>query len=201
MTQPPNSPFGQPNQEPRPPEYWLAQHQAPSPESDQPYQPHPEPETEWRFAGVPPVGFAQADSPLPSNYMPNIVAALLACFGIIVGSLGPWVTFLNFSKSGVDGDGALTLVLGAAAAIALFTILSRGGKAKFGDRWVAPAVGAITVVIGIIDAMNVSDAEATILRTTVSPSIGWGLWVVLLCGAALCVTSSTVAQIVGKRSR
>ncbi|GCB55974.1 hypothetical protein rerp_23820 [Rhodococcus erythropolis] len=133
--------------------------------------------------------------------MPNIVAALLACFGIIVGSLGPWVTFLNFSKSGVDGDGVLTLVLGAAAAIALFTILSRGGKAKFGDRWVAPAAGAVTVVIGIIDAMNVSDAEATILRTTVSPSIGWGLWVLLLSGAALCVTSSTVAQIVGKRSR
>jgi hypothetical protein len=133
--------------------------------------------------------------------MPNIVAALLACFGIIVGSLGPWVTFLNFSKSGVDGDGVLTLVLGAVAAIALFTILSRGGKAKFGDRWVAPAVGAIAVVIGIIDAMNVSDAEATVFRTTVSPSIGWGLWVVLLSGAALCVTSSTVTQIVGKRSR
>ncbi len=111
------------------------------------------------------------------------------------------MTFLNFSKSGVDGDGVLTLVLGAVAAIALFTILSRGGKANFGDRWVAPAVGAIAVVIGIIDAMNVSDAEATVFRTTVSPSIGWGLWVVLLSGAALCVTSSTVTQIVGKRSR
>ncbi len=39
------------------------------------------------------------------------------------------------------------------------------------------------------------------MQTTISPSVGWGLWVVLLSDAALCVTSFTVAQIVGKRSR
>ena len=201
MTYPPNSPFGQPGKEPRPPEYWLSQHQAPPVEQSQPYAPPSDPEAEKRFVGVPPLGHTQAPPPLPTNYMPNIIAALLACLGIIIGSLGPWATLFTFSKAGVDGDGVLTLILAVVAAIALFTILSRGGTAKFGDRWVAPAVGAITVAIGIVDAMNLSNLETTLMRTPVSPSVGWGLWVVLLSGAALCVTSLTVAQIVGKRSR
>lgn len=142
-----------------------------------------------------------APPPLPANYIPNIIAALIACLGIIVGSLGPWATLFNFSKAGVDGDGVLTLILAVVATVALFTILSRGGRTKFGDRWIAPIVAAITVAIGIVDAMNLTSLETTVMRTTVSPSVGWGLWVVLLSGAALCVTSFTVAQIVGKQSR
>lgn len=190
MTNQPNRP---PNREPASAEAWRARNQQPPPQIQ---QPTPAP----YFAGVSPVGQAPVLPALPANYMPNMIAGLLACVGIVVGSLGPWASFLNFSKAGIDGDGMLTMILGVIAAVALFSILSRGGKAKFGDRWVAPALGAITLVIAIVDAANLSNQETTFLRSTIGPSIGWGLWVVLLCGAALCVTSFTVARAVTKRS-
>ena len=188
-----NQPYRPPNREPASAEAWRARNQQPPPQIQ---QPTPAP----YFAGVPPVGQPAVLPALPTNYMPNMIAGLLACVGIVVGSLGPWATFLNFSKAGIDGDGMLTMILGVIAAIALFSILSRGGKAKFGDRWVAPALGAITLVIAIVDAANLSNQETTVLRSTIGPSIGWGLWVVLLCGAALCVTSFTVARAMAKRS-
>ncbi|MFC9359511.1 hypothetical protein ACFTZB_23455 [Rhodococcus sp. NPDC057014] len=136
--------------------------------------------------------------------MPNVVAGMIACLGIVIGSLGPWAalpTLTSVGPAGTEGDGLLTLVLAAAGAAALFAILSRGGYTKYGDRWVAPIVGGIVVVIGTADASKISGGEVEVMKTMVTTSIGWGLWVVLLSGAALSVTSFTVSRIVGNRSR
>ncbi|ABG99263.1 hypothetical protein RHA1_ro08218 (plasmid) [Rhodococcus jostii RHA1] len=60
------------------------------------------------FVGVPP---PRPPSPLPVNYTPNIVAGLVACLAIVVGSLGPWATSLSVGVAGTEGDGKITLVL------------------------------------------------------------------------------------------
>ncbi len=41
-------------------------------------------------------------------YMPNLILALMASAGIIVGSIGPWATPFAMSRSGMNGDGILT---------------------------------------------------------------------------------------------
>ncbi|MGW5151314.1 hypothetical protein [Rhodococcus koreensis] len=148
------------------------------------------------FVGVPPL---RPPSPLPVNYTPNIVAGLVACLAIVVGSLGPWATTLSFGVAGTEGDGKVTLVLAAVGAVALFAIYARGGFTKFGDRWIAPAAGVGVLVTGIIDAMEVNGNEVEFMNTMVSTGIGWGLWVVLLSAAALSASSLMVARIVGNR--
>jgi hypothetical protein len=74
------------------------------------------------FVGVPP---PRPPAPLPVNYTPNLVAGLVACLAIVVGSLGSWATALNFEVAGTEGDGVITLVLAAVAAAALFAIYAR----------------------------------------------------------------------------
>ena len=56
------------------------------------------------------------------------------------------------------------------------------------------------MVIGIADASKISGGEVEVMNAMVATSVGWGLWVVLLSGAALSVTSFTVSRIVGNRS-
>jgi hypothetical protein len=148
------------------------------------------------FVGVPP---PRPPSPLPVHYAPNIVAGLVACLAIVVGSLGPWATSLSVGVAGTEGDGTVTLVLAAVGAAALFAIYARGGFTKFGDRWIAPAAGVVILVIGIVDAMDVNGNEVEFMNTMVSTGIGWGLWVVLLAAAALSASSWMVARIVGNR--
>ena len=66
-------------------------------------------------------------STAPSTlYQPNLIAAMIASVGVVIGSLGPWLTFLAFDRTNTDGDGMLTLGLGVASAVALFTILNLG---------------------------------------------------------------------------
>lgn len=195
MTVPPNQ-NGQPEYEPGSPEQWRYQ-QTP-PQQPQPNVPQAGYQTPGRIVEPPP---NQPPTELPHHYKPNFIAGMLACLGIAIGSLGPWLTVFNLSKAGVDngGDGTLTLGLAALGAIALFTINSRGGKAKIGDRWVGPIVGAATVAVGITAMSNINDNRVEFMNSTIGPTIGWGLWAVVLSGAALCITSFTIAQIIGKR--
>ncbi|EID81749.1 MULTISPECIES: hypothetical protein [Rhodococcus] len=148
------------------------------------------------FVGVPP---PRPPSPLPANYTPNVVAGLVACLAIVVGSLGPWATSLSYGVAGTEGDGVITLVLAAVAAAALFAIYARGGFTKFGDRWIAPVAGVVILVIGVVDAVDVNGNEVEFMNTMVSTGVGWGLWVVLLSAAALSASSWVVARIVGNR--
>ncbi|USI92898.1 DUF2510 domain-containing protein [Rhodococcus pyridinivorans] len=128
------------------------------------------------------------------NYSPNLIAALVASVGIVIGSIGPWATFMAFSKNGLDGDGALTLVLGILSAIALFSILARGGISRFGDRWIGVFTGVICVVVSIVDIMNLTSVTTEVFDRTIGAQVGWGLWLTGLSSAVLCVTGLTVAK-------
>lgn len=175
---------------------WLANSKPLESHEPKPFVPLVDVTAPGSFVGVPPL---RPPAPLPVNYRPNIVAGLVACLAIVVGSLGPWATSLSFGVAGTEGDGVITLVLAAGAAAALFAIHARGGITKFGDRWLAPVAGVGVLGIGIVDAMEVNGNEVEFMNTMVSTGIGWGLWVVLLSAAALSVSSWVVARIVGNR--
>jgi hypothetical protein len=63
-------------------------------------------------------------------YLPNLIAAIIASAGVVVGSIAPWATFLAFSRNAVGGDGTITLILGLVAGAALFAVLTRSGSGE-----------------------------------------------------------------------
>ncbi|MDI9978810.1 hypothetical protein [Rhodococcus sp. IEGM 1307] len=179
-----------------PVERWLANSKPIEAYEPKPFVPLVDVTVPGSFVGVRPL---RPPAPLPVNYKPNVLAGFVACLAIVVGSLGPWATSLSFGVAGTEGDGVISLVLAAVAAAALFAIHARGGLTKFGDRWLAPVAGVLVLGIGVIDAIEVNGNEVEFMNTMVSTGIGWGLWVVILAGAALSASSWVVARIVGNR--
>lgn len=135
-----------------------------------------------------------AASTSTTNYLPNLIAALVASVGIVIGSIGPWATFMALSRNGLSGDGVFTLILGIASTIAMFTILSRGGISRIGDRWIGVGAGVICLVISLVDIMNISAQTTELFDRTIGAQVGWGLWLTGLCSAVLCLTGLTVAK-------
>jgi hypothetical protein len=105
---------------------------------------------------------------------PRLLWAFGSIAAIVAGSLGPWITLGAISVSGTgDGrDGAITLVLGIAAAI--LVVVERG-------RVAIGVLAGISLAIAVIDGTQVlRSREDTIVG---SIEIGWGL-IVLALGAA-----------------
>ena len=132
-------------------------------------------------------------------YLPNLVAAMVASVGVVVGSVGPWATVAAFlTANGAWLHGTLTLALGVVSGITSFTLLNRA-RAGVSPRsllvlaWVAPIAGLICLVIAVIDIHQVATAGELV-------QIGWGLWMVAICSAVLCTTAAIVAMQVGKLS-
>lgn len=176
-----------------PPAGWPTQPpQAPGYYGNQPPQMPPPPGYPPQYVAGPP--------PKPA-YWPKLIVSLVASIGICIGSLGPWMTFLAISRAGVDGDGVITLILGAISSVGLFTLISRNGRPKYGDRWAGPVVGALCLIVSIPSAVEVADRTTEIMGETVGPSIGWGLWLVIVAAGVLCLASFDVAQQIGKERK
>ena len=140
-----------------------------------------------------------AEPQLPPLYLPTLIAAMVASVGIVIGSLGPWLTFLVFDRTATDGDGAITLVLGIIATAALFVVLNLGWSRTntgrmVGLSWVAITVSVVTFLIGVADAVQVTSRKVDLFGRTVGPQIGWGLWLVLIMSLVLIVTAGVVAN-------
>ena len=150
---------------------------------------------------APPVDQPSAPVPLSAlpYYLPNLVVAMVAGVGVVVGSVGPWATVAELlTRNGAWLHGTITLVLGAVSGITSFVVLNRA-RAGVSPRsllvlaWVAPIAGLICLVIAVIDIHRVATAGSQV-------QIGWGLWMVAICSAALCITAAVVAMQVGKLS-
>ena len=148
-----------------------------------------------------PVDYPSTPPPLGASpyYLPNLVAAMVASVGVVVGSVGPWATLAAFlTANGGWLHGTITLVLGAVSGVTSFTLLNRGcagvdPRPLLVLAWVAPIAGLICLVIAVIDIHRVTTAGELV-------QIGWGLWMVAICSAALCITAAVVAMQVGKLS-
>lgn len=132
--------------------------------------------------------------PASKGYSPNVVVALIASAGVIVGSIAPWATFLAFSKNGIEGDGGITLIAGALAALTLFKVLTSRRRVNFVVRWMSPIAGALCMVIALVGLSDVASMRSEFLGRVIGAQVGWGLWLVLLSSIVLCFTATTVAR-------
>ena len=135
-------------------------------------------------------------------FMPNIVAAMLASIGVIIGGFGPWVTVLGFSRSAVGGDGTAASVLGGIALIALFTVFNLARTEVMSGLLVflaliAALLGGLACAVAVLDINTlVADGSVEIFQRTIGPEIGWGLWAVTISSVVLTVTSLAVVMVV-----
>lgn len=141
--------------------------------------------TQWTEHRAP--GFPQQPAVPPQTKEDSLtkVERIWACgaFGAtLIGSLGPWATLGVFSKAGTDGDGVITLIAGIIGII-LALVLTRGARVAVG------VLGLIILAIGIIDIADVSSSGEELFGEEISPSVGWGLWVVTPGGAAATLCS------------
>jgi hypothetical protein len=137
-------------------------------------------------------------------YLPYLIASLVASAGIVIGSLGPWMTFLVFDRSNIDGDGKYTMVAGIIATVAMFVVAtlgrSRPAKTEAMARLcrVPIVAGVLSFVVGAIDAHEVLSRHVEVFGATLGPQIGWGLWLVLVMSVVLVVTASVLVRQIHK---
>ena len=135
-------------------------------------------------------------------FMPNLVAAIAASIGVLVGTFGPWVTLVAIPVNGVDinlasGWGG-TLTLGGSSALVLFTqlVAARSGRTS---SWLVPLMCAVPVcgllsfIVTLIYITRVRSATSEFLGVALGLQAGWGLWIACTASAALCVTAWVVA--------
>ena len=149
----------------------------------------------WAGAG----GVAGAVVGPPARVSPpaNPLVKVLALGGAALAAIGSFLTWatldLSFgevSKSGMDGDGVLTLpgavVFGGLAASSLFSTWSKGRMIG------ALVVAALVTLIAVVDVIDISSRYSDLSDQGLDAgvSVGVGLWAVLaggLIGVAGCV--------------
>lgn len=121
----------------------------------------------------------------------STLVVVVGAVGVIVGSIGPWVTTVLGSVAGMHGDGQITLILGVVVLFAL-------GIGRF-----SPTAGAIAAVIAIIAALAVAgydtvhiDHEAsrlTLFGHQVAGA-GWGVYLAVIAAGVAGVGLSLRAS-------
>lgn len=94
----------------------------------------------------------------------------------MIGSLGPWVTNAFVSVAGTDGDGVITLILGATAAVLLYSTAYTSGTVSQALRVLTVLAFLASVFVGGNMMNNVWTSEPDVIPI----SVGWGLWIVVL---------------------
>jgi hypothetical protein len=141
------------------------------------------------------------DSPF---YLPNIIAAIIASVGIVVGAVGTWASLNAFTVGGLEFKpwGTVVLALGAAAAVALFVQLNLG-RTSFDLRWSIPLCWGVLVAavaclaIALVQIVKIRSFGAD-YEDEVLTQVGWGLRLGAICAGVLCVTAPIVASQIAK---
>jgi hypothetical protein len=144
----------------------------------------------------------QSQSPQPATQPPAVAGNPLPKYlwlggavAVIIGALLPWASvdtpFGSVSKNGTDGDGVITIVFGAAAAVLL---IIRWNKARARGLTIGALV--LSVLVGVIAVIDMVDVKSRFSDSpiTVDASIGIGLWLTLL--GALVAVAGTVLSLV-----
>jgi hypothetical protein len=139
-------------------------------------------------------------------YLPNLIAALIESVGIVVGSIGPWMVFLAFTRNAMDGDGTITLILGIIAGAALFAVFNLG-RTRVNAGWMigltslACLAGLVSLITAVADIYEVTSRKAELFGNTIGAQVGWGLWMVAIASFVLIATTIVVATQVPKIRR
>ena len=106
----------------------------------------------------------------------------------------PWVTattiFGDISKSGTDGDGVITAVIGAVAAVVLYLASTKAQRSGFTAGAVLSVLGGL---VAVLNFFTVSDSVSEASSEYVIGRVGVGLY---LCvgGAIAAVVGALVAR-------
>ena len=108
---------------------------------------------------------------------PTTWLMMAGAVAVIIGSFLDWATAFGglAAKSGMDGDGVITLVTGIVMLLVAFLMTRGGGKAK---NIVFGLAAAISLLVAIIDLIDVGSTDEV--------SIGIGLWIVAI-GAVVAI--------------
>ena len=121
---------------------------------------------------------------------------------IVIGSILPWATaqtvFGSISKNGTEGDGKITLATGIIILLCGIAILV---SEKY-SGWVGLAViaSSASMVVAIIDLVDVSRKLSGISNQYVTASAGIGLYIVLV-GGMIGIVSALVSAVRVKPAR
>jgi len=97
----------------------------------------------------------------------------------VVGAFGPWATAGLFSKSGMDGDGVITLVV---AAVLLLVTLANARTPRRGVAIGAIVSGVIIAGVGAVDIADINNKVSDNAFTDAIVDIGWGLYLTVAAG-------------------
>ena len=128
----------------------------------------------------------------------NNTPALIALVGavlIAIGSFLPWVSVeaggFSDSKTGIEGDGTITLFLAVVIGVIAAIALSRGALPK-AAAIIAIIAAVIAIAIAVIDFIDIqsriSDVEDESAGLA-SASMGLGMWVLIVGSIAALVGS------------
>jgi Protein of unknown function (DUF732) len=140
------------------------------------------------------------------DYRPVVRTIICASVGVMVGSVGQWVTAGMFAINGLDFGkwGITALTLGAVSCIAM-TIEFFWPRDV---RWAVPITWAVAVagvaclsyaVPYAIRVMTLPREPFFVFR--MGPAVGWGLWLLALSAAVMSVAASIVASRMGHEER
>lgn len=120
------------------------------------------------------------------RFTPAVAAA--ACVGLVVGSIGPWITLGALSVGGIEEgrDGWVTLVGTAIAVLCLGLYSVRGRRALAIATLV---IALLMLAVTIYDVSDVQSSSATYFGRTVEPGVGWGLWLATVGSGVLALAS------------
>lgn len=114
------------------------------------------------------------------------IAVVVGGILVAVGSLLPWATattgFGSISIAGTDGDGKITLVLGAVAALVGFLSIETTSQ---GLRVTAFIAGALAGLAGAMDYSSLDKRLNEASSDAIRASIGPGLYLVLVGAVAI----------------
>lgn len=134
-------------------------------------------------------------------YRPTLIAAIVSCVCVVIGSIGPWATILLFTINGLDTSwwGVTTLTAGVLAASAL-TMLLLWSRTTIVPRWSVPVawlaaiLGVCCVSMSLPFLIRVLTAPRTqFFGLTIGPGVGWGLWLLTVSSLVLAVSAVAVA--------
>jgi hypothetical protein len=105
-------------------------------------------------------------------YLPNLIAALIASVGIVVGSIGPWMVFLAFTRNAMGTVTAPSpLIPGIIAGAALFAVLNLG-RTRVNAGWMigltclACLAGLVSLITTVADIYEVTSRKTELFGNT-----------------------------------
>jgi hypothetical protein len=134
-----------------------------------------------------------------------LITAIEASVGVMVGSVGPWLSVWMVTVDGLTTwMGKTTLTLGTVFCVALLIELF-WQRTPFNPQWALPLAWAAVVaatacltasLLSLIRLITIP--KESLFGFPVGAEVGWGLWVLTLSSVVMSVTASIVATRIAK---